>query len=203
MQSADQSYHIGMASWETNSGELPKLLTVTPEEGSSMAVLVENITSAFTQEYTSGTASLPTFTNTNKEAYTIELSNKGSVTYNYTVTPSADWITVSKKSGSVESFDSLQVSVDWSKLTASAAGSVTISDGSSTVVVDVAADIINTEGLTNKTYVMANNYATIDVSNFAAVKAGSGITNAGVDSKNEMILEIGRASCRESVLRLV
>lgn len=187
MQSADQQYHIGMTSWETNSGKLPTLKTVKAGTA-GMNILVQNTTDSFTQAYTSGSATLPAFTSTGKEAYTIELANTGSDSYNFTAKASADWITLSKTSGSVTSMDSIEVSVDWSKVTANMAGTVEISDGSNTVTVNVSANVISTDGFTANTYVMANGYASIDVANYSAKADGTGTTNAGTTSANSMIV---------------
>ena len=188
MQSADQKYHIGMTKWNTDSGQLPSLKSVSGDSGAQMSVLVEGITGSKTSAATEGTVSLPAFTNTNKEVYTIELANKCSGEYSYTASPSADWIVLSSTSGKVSSFDAIQVSVDWSKITGSTDGTITISDGTKTVTVNVDVEYTKLDGLDAKTYVMANEYATIDVTNFVAKKDGKGITNAGKETANKMIV---------------
>lgn len=188
MQSADQKYHIGMTVWNTDSGKLPTLKTVSAGT-SGLNVLVQGVTDSLTSAYSSGSATLPAFTSTGKEAYTIELANKGSDSYNYTASTSADWIVLSKSSGTVAAMDTIEVSIDWSKVTANVAGTVTISDGTSNVIVNVSANVISTEGLAANTYVMANDYAAINVANYSAIKTdGSGTTNAGKKSNNAMIV---------------
>jgi hypothetical protein len=188
MQSADQKYHIGMTAWNTDSGKLPSLKTVSAGSDSGLNVLVEDITGSMTKAYTEGEASLPAFTNVNKEVYTIELANKGDGAYNFTAAASADWIVLSKTSGSVNDLDAIQVSIDWSKVTADSDGTVTVSDGTNTVTVKVSAEMIKTDGLADKTYVVANDYAVIDVANYTNAVAGTGVTNAGKQSDNKMIV---------------
>lgn len=190
MQSADQKYHIGMEKWNTDSGKLPVLKDVqtTDGAGKGMAVLVEGITGSFKTVYTEGEAKLPAFTSVNNEVYTIELSNTSSAAYNYTASPSADWIVLDKKEGKVAEFDSINVTVDWSKVTANTTGTVVISDGTNSVTVNVSANVINVTGLENKTYVMANNYAAIDVANYTAVMNGSGLSNDGTTIANGMVV---------------
>ncbi len=188
MQSADQKYHIGMESWNTDSGKLPTLKKVTGTAGSGMSVLVQGITDSMTVPYTSGTATLPTFTSTNKEAYTIELNNTGSASYDFTAVANADWIKLSKTSGTVNAIENIEVSVDWSKVTADASSTVTVSDGSNTVTVEVNAQVVDVAGLDAKTYVMANDYATINVTNFAASKNGVGFDYKGSYVDNNMVV---------------
>lgn len=190
MQSADQKYHIGMTGWQTSSGKLPVLKDVqtTDGAGNGMAVLVEGITGSFKDVYTEGEAKLPTFTNVNNEVYTIELSNTSGAAYNFTATPSADWIVLDKKEGKVSTFDSINVSIDWSKVTADASGSVAVSDGTNTVTIAVSAQVISVEGLAPNTYVVANDYATIDVSRYTAINNGTGKRYDGTVINNNMVV---------------
>jgi len=41
------NYHIGLQQWDYDSGKLPYLMTVTPQESSELQVLVEDITYSF------------------------------------------------------------------------------------------------------------------------------------------------------------
>ncbi|MCI8308030.1 MAG: hypothetical protein HFH14_08295, partial [Lachnospiraceae bacterium] len=211
MQSADWNYHINMTGWETDSGikpitwdaynkmsnktvgnkrydSSPRYYVVKPEGEASLNVLLESITGSFDTVYTSGEASLPAFTNINDEVYTIEMVNKSSASYNYTASASDDWIKLSKASGTVSSMDAIQVSIDWSKVTASASGNIKISDGTNTVTVAVYADVVDVTGLGANTYVMANNYATIDVSRYTAISNGAGFANNGEHISNKMLV---------------
>lgn len=199
MQSADQKYHIGMTSWETNSGSKPSLSSVNASGNGELNVLVESITGSLNRAYTSGTANLPTFTNTNREVYTIELANTGAEGYDYTAAPSADWIVLSKGSGHVNTLDSIQVSIDWSKVTADASGSIEISGAGGSVTVNVSASVIDTSGLDNKTYVVANGYAAIDVANFTNSKDGGGEANNGEYLSNKMIVVPDNGKYRTSL----
>ncbi len=187
MQSAGQKYHIGMTGWQTDSGSLPSLKTVNASGSPALNVLVEDITGTMGNVYTSGSATLPAFTNINKEVYTIELANTASGSYDFTAEASEDWIVLSQTSGTVNTVQNISVSVDWSKVTSNQAGTVTVSDGSNTVTVNVSADVTDTSALEEKTYVMANGYATIDVANYTAIKSGGGFENSGEYAGNDMI----------------
>lgn len=191
MQSGGQKSRIGVGmagnKWGMDTGENPKLASVEATAGAQLNVLVEGVTGSMNDVYTSGSATLPTFTSTNKEAYTIELANTGTDSYNYTAKASADWIKLSKESGKVNTLDNIEVSVDWSKVTADATGTVTISDGKSTVTVNVSAQVVDTTGLDDKTYVMANGYAAINVGNYTNITSGQGYANTGDIVENKMI----------------
>lgn len=187
MQSAGQKYHIGMTSWETDSGKLPTLKTVEATEESALSVLVENVTSSFAKKISTGEASLPAFTSTNKEVYTIELATTGGE-YNYTAKASDDWIVLSSTSGTVKDLSSIQVNIDWAKVSKDATGSIELSDGTNTVTVKVAANVIDESGLSEGTYIMANGYATINVANFVESKAGVGQRNNGKEMDNKMVV---------------
>lgn len=191
MQSGGQQSRIGVGTtkdhWQMDSGQIPSLASVNAQSGSQLNVLVENITGSMNDVYTSGSASLPAFTNINKEAYTIELANTGTDSYDYTATADADWIKLSKTSGKVNTLENIEVSVDWSKVTANVSGTVTISAGGSTVTVNVSAQVVDTSGLADKTYVMANGYAAINVGNYTAITSGNGYANTGELTDNKMI----------------
>lgn len=51
-----------------------------------------------------------------QESYTVTVSNQGANSFAYTITPSEDWIVVSKKSGTVKSAGAFEVSIDFSKV---------------------------------------------------------------------------------------
>lgn len=174
MMSAGQRYHIGMELWNTDSGKLPELATVTPVNSMEASVLAEQVTGSFSEAVSSGELSLPAFTN-NNEAYTIALATKGGG-YTYTATASEDWINISKKEGKVTNMDTIEVTIDFDKLskanTTNPTGTVTIKTTLNTVVVNVKVDSTDLSDLAAGTYVMANGYAAIDVVNNSDSVAG-------------------------------
>jgi len=115
MISCGQNYHIGLQAWDRDSGKLPDLLTVTPEASNEMQVLVENITGSFNQTITTGEAQLPVFNEVANETFEIKLGTKGGA-YEFEAVADAEWIVLSTSSGSVESEQSIFVSIDWTKL---------------------------------------------------------------------------------------
>jgi hypothetical protein len=124
MISCGQNYHIGLQQWDRDSGKLPDLMTVTPEESSEMQVLVEDITNSFNRTITTGEAQLPAFNEVANETFEIKLGTKGGA-YEFEAVADAEWIILSDAkngqgenalSGSVTSEQSIYVSIDWSKI---------------------------------------------------------------------------------------
>ncbi len=187
MSSGSLPYHVGMTTWQNNSGGSPNIETSEVIEANGLMVMTEGITDSFNKIYTDGTAVLPTFTSTNKEVYTIELVNKGT-SYDYTASTKQDWINLSSTSGTVDFMKAIQVSIDWSKVKENSVGTIEITDGTNTVTVEVAADVIDETGIDKGTYIMANGYAVIDVANFVNSKDGKGTKNDGSESDNKMIV---------------
>lgn len=168
------SPHVGYVTWNSDGWAYPTAERVTGETSASMFVNLENQASAVKE----GNATLDTFTNLNNETYTITLSNGGTTAYDYTATASADWIKLEKTAGVVEIQDTIGVSVDWTKVTEDSTGTVTISGAGKTVTITVNATVISTEGLSDKTFIYANGYASILPGHFAA--SGKGTNNAEI-----------------------
>lgn len=172
------SAHIGYTSWNDEGWQYPSLSFVAPEINYSMIVTTYDSD----QAYLSGTASLPAFTNLNKEAYWITVSNGGSAPFDYNVATDADWIVVSKNQGNVLSGDVIEVSVDWDKITESSNGIITITSASDKVEVNVMAQVIDTEGLEEMTFVETHDYVSIEAEHFTSTESKSGVSWKVIDN---------------------
>jgi len=106
------SPHVGFVTWNSTGWSYPKAVWVKPAADGKMMATMENEEQAV-EASESGT--LSDFTNLNQESYTVTVSNQGANSFAYTITPSEDWIVVSKKSGTVKAQDAFEVSVDFSK----------------------------------------------------------------------------------------
>ncbi|WP_084554889.1 glycosyl hydrolase 115 family protein [Eubacterium xylanophilum] len=197
MQSADQAYHIGMQKWNTDSGVLPKLKEVKTTNA-GLNVLVEKLVGAYNKVYTSGTVDLQAFDNLNDKSHSILVASKGDE-YEFTTKTSADWIELGATSGKVDSVVEIPVSINWSKVTSTSKGTVTISDGTNEVVVNITANVIDASALEANTFVMTDDYATIDISKFADKKDGKGVTNSGKKMSNKMIVVPDNGKYKASV----
>lgn len=165
------SNHIGYTHWNDEGWQYPSVKYITPEPDSSMIVSAEGLFNP----YRSGTAELPAFTNLNKEAYWLTISNSGNDQFDYNITTSDDWIKVDKTQGSVITVDVISVSIDWDKLSKSKEGIITISSGSSKVEVTVKAELIDTSGLEAMTFVKAHDYVSIEALHTTAIVPKGGV----------------------------
>lgn len=167
------SPHVGFVTWNSTGWSYPKAVWVKPAADGKMMVTMENEEQAV-EASESGT--LSDFTNLNQESYTVTVSNQGANSFAYTITPSEDWIVVSKKSGTVKSQDAFEVSVDFSKVKKDASGSVKIQSGSQTITLNVNAKVYDTSSYADKTYVYTNGYASILPGNYVTAKEGGNNT---------------------------
>ncbi len=90
---------------------MPAVQQVQPLTGAHMLVFAENSSNPFRP-------ALPTFDSINRQTYRIELANRGTAPYQFTATLSKPWIHLSKTSGTVETGDRIDVSIDWNQLPA-------------------------------------------------------------------------------------
>ena len=76
-----------------------------------------NDSAAFTainvESLTTDATTLPEFNVFTKESYFVDIFNKGDTKFRFSATPSADWIKLDKRSGSIIIDQRVQVSIDW------------------------------------------------------------------------------------------
>lgn len=169
------SPHVGFVTWNSTGWSYPQAKWVTPSEAAQMQINLQNQDKV----YTKGDASLDDFTNINQESYTVTISNGGGRAFSYKVTPSDDWIRVSKSAGRVTMQDTLEVSVDWSKVTENKSGTVSLEGADGIVTLKVNAKVYDTSSLDPQTYVYANGYASMLAANYT----GSGKGADGTECK--------------------
>lgn len=164
MAQAVNAAHVGYTEWKPQ-GAYPKAeyLTNIPEEA-SMLVSVQGESNV----HSSGNVTLQEFTSINNEKYNIDIANSGSTPFNYEVVASDNWIHVSKTSGTVSSQDTIEVSVDFSKIAKDTEGTLIIKANSQTVTVLITANVINTDGMDKMTYVEAHDYISMESSHYAS-----------------------------------
>jgi Glycosyl hydrolase family 115/Gylcosyl hydrolase family 115 C-terminal domain len=101
--------HIGYVLWnDPPLNAMPAVQQVQPLTGAHMLV--------FPEDSTPFRPALPAFDSINHQTYRIELANRGVEPYQFSATPSAPWIHLSKTSGTVETGDKIDVSIDWNQL---------------------------------------------------------------------------------------
>ena len=199
MISCGQNFHIGLQKWDRDSGVLPTLKNVVPNENEvDMNVLVEGITGSFKEILTNGETSLPVFNEINKETYEIKLCSKGGK-FNYQVNTYEDWIYLSESkdsdtlkmyslSGQVRVKQSIFVKLNWNKIKNDSKGMLFIKSGENLVKINIEVKMTNLFGVESKTYIMTHDYASIDVSNYNKLVDGKGIDNQGNEVENKLFI---------------
>lgn len=168
------SAHVGYVAWNSDGWSYPEPDYVQPVSGSKLLVDVDGAAKAVD----SGTLTLPDFTDKGQKCYALTISNGGDAQLSYTIAADKDWIRVTAGEGALYAAKTLEVSVDWSKLTASDTGTITVTSGNQSVEVQVNAKVLDTTGLASKTFVMSNGVISMEASSYSGKGAsGDGTTD--------------------------
>lgn len=165
------SPHIGYTQWNPDNWKYPEINNVSPQRGSVMIVDVQGDE----ESYNSDTASLPPFTSACKESYTITISNGGDTEFDYKVETSAEWIKVDDMQGSISSGKTINISIDWNKISKTLSGFLTVSNAEKIVKVNVTAKVINTANLPSMTFIETNDVVSIEAEHAANNVAKSNV----------------------------
>lgn len=165
------SAHVGYVNWDAEGWSYPEAKTIVPVKGSQMIVNIEGTE----QGYTSGTASLPVFTNLRKESCGITVSNGGDTGFAYEAVNSAEWFRLDKPSGWVEEGETIAVSVDWEKIGESVSGEITITGAGRTVKVNAAADWFDVREVPPLTFIETHNVISIEAEHALSCVSKSGV----------------------------
>lgn len=98
--------HIGYTNWQQpDSNKIPELKVVTPLAKSTMGISIAGTTTT-----------LPEFNKHSNRKQYIDIYNKGTGEFTYTIESKSPWLRFSSTSGSVNKEIRIWVSVDWSKV---------------------------------------------------------------------------------------
>lgn len=165
------SPHIGYTKWCPDGWKYPDVYNIELQNKSIMIVDVEGCKEA----YVSGTASLPSFVNLNKETYAITISNGGSARFDYNIEVSEEWINIDSIHGSISSEKTINVSIDWSKVKKTSYGLINIFGAGKSVKINITAEVIDIYDLPEMTFVETHNVISIEAehaaNNFSNSKA--------------------------------
>lgn len=167
MDQAKNAAHIGYDTWKPE-GSYPKAEKVAGTSDASMNVIVQGKL----KTYTLGSVDMEEYTNINNESYYIKLMNSGNKQYNYSIASDSDWIVTDKTEGSVMEEDTVNVSVDFGKLSSSASGKLTITGNGQTVTVNINAVVRDVSSFDKNTYVEAHDYVAIEAGNYSDIASG-------------------------------
>ena len=165
------SPHIGYTQWSPDNWKYPETHKVSPKKDSIMVVDVQGTEEGFI----SGTAALPAFTNLNNESYSITISNGGKTEFDYKLETSAEWIKADSLQGSISLGKTIKVSIDWSKVSQTSNGFITVTGAGKTVQINITAEVIDINGLAEKTFVETHDVVSIEAEHFVNTTAKSNV----------------------------
>lgn len=124
---------IGYTSWnDPKTNVMPELAEVNVPATASLGVAIEGSESAWPGG--DGTPTLPAFDAINQQRYPIDVFNRGSQSFAFTVKADQSWIKLSASSGKVDADQRLWASINWNAVpVGTATGTITVSrtDGES------------------------------------------------------------------------
>lgn len=191
--------HVNYTVWDSPSTGIkqdyaPKTGGVVPDAGSELAVRVQYSDKILR----GGTAELTAFSSLTRESRYIDIFNAKSFPFPFTVTTDADWLTLSAKEGVCVNQTRIELTADWSKVTANAKGTVTVSGAGGTVTVNVSADLfVKKIAFPDNTYVETQGYVSINPARFTASAAvedaqWTAIDNLGREGDSVKVLPNGQ-----------
>ncbi|NWF88362.1 MAG: glycosyl hydrolase 115 family protein [Ignavibacteriaceae bacterium] len=121
--------HIGYTYWQQpDSNRIPEIKILTIPNKAEMGVAVEGTEKFF--PVVKDSLTLPLFDQFNRQSYFIEIFNRGSIPFNYTITKNDSWINVSEESGKIETEKRILISINWNLVPAGLVKSSFIIKGS-------------------------------------------------------------------------
>lgn len=106
--------HIGYTSWQQpNKNIMPEVKEITLPAVADIGVAIEGSASWWPHEQSE--AILPEFDPYNQQKYYIEVFNRGTNPFEFSVQPDKSWIIINPNQGKIEVEERLWVSVDWKK----------------------------------------------------------------------------------------
>lgn len=132
--------HIGYKQWYMpKENELPELIEVTPLNTPTIGVAVEGYEQAWSGSKIEN-LKLPVFDILKKQAYYIDIFNKGTGAFDFTAKTNKSWIKLNRIKGHVEKEIRIEVDIDWNLLpSGNSYGFVNIKQGSKVIKVLVEA----------------------------------------------------------------
>ncbi|MCG3119827.1 MAG: hypothetical protein ALAOOOJD_02360 [bacterium] len=106
--------HIGYTYWQQpDSNSMPAVKTLAIPAAAEMGIASEGSMHWWPHEKSE--VVLPEFDPYNRQAYYIEVFNRGQAPFEYAVQAGAPWVKIDKANGKIETEERLWVSIDWAK----------------------------------------------------------------------------------------
>jgi len=171
--------HIGRAGWRgPEKNTMPPVKWIEAAEGSEMGVYLEGQEKDLDSAGVS--AALPEFSPFNDNNYYLEIFNKGTVPFEFKITPEKPWIRVSKRSGIIEKEKRIIVSIDWKQAPAGRNISSKITVSGTGKKHQVPVNIFNPaepdiDKLDKGTFVESNQYISIEAEHYTSKVDRNGV----------------------------
>ncbi|WP_339617012.1 glycosyl hydrolase 115 family protein [uncultured Gilvimarinus sp.] len=105
--------HIGYTHWNNPpANTMPVTYDYQAHGAADMGVAVQGMSGAWPQ---TGALTLPEFSPYGPTSYYLDIYNRGTEAFDFTATPSADWISLSRREGRIEVSERVFVSINWDK----------------------------------------------------------------------------------------
>jgi hypothetical protein len=168
--------HVNYTSWRgPNVESVPETTRLELKKEAQMGIAIEGFDTWWPNDSTE--AVLPTFNSYQDNAFYIEVFNRGTTQYNYSVKSDVPWVIVSPISGSVLEQERLWVTIDWKKATKGKHDAHLTISGAGNDKISVTVPVDNTETietLTGKGFVESNGYVSIKAVNYTRAVSQQG-----------------------------
>ncbi len=165
--------HMNYSSWNGESAIKITTSEVKPESGALMQVDIPTER----RVYKAGTAKLPDFESTEKQAYVVNLTNAGDQKVSYKLDVDGDFIIVDGElSGEYLVSKSFTVMVDWDKVTSDKNGKITVTGSDRTVDIEVNAKVIDTKTKLTTVHFPSDSVIAMNADQFADRGSSDGIS---------------------------
>jgi hypothetical protein len=176
--------HLGYTNWQdpsTNSLRAIKLAERSVPDTALMGVAVEGSESVWPDSSTQ--ALLPPFDAFNRQRRYVDVFNKGSVPFEFTVRAGEPWIVLSESRGTIEKDKRIWIGIDWAKVPAGKnTGTLKITGASSEVNIKV--QVFNPVEITRETL-----HGFVEGEGFVSMEAEHYSKNTDAESRRWMRIE--------------
>ncbi|MEW6507133.1 MAG: glycosyl hydrolase 115 family protein [Bacteroidota bacterium] len=158
--------HIGYTSWQQpDKNYMPEVKVINISDEAEMGVAVEGSKYWWAKEQSD--AVLPEFDSFNKQAYFIEIFNRGKKDFNFVIKVPQPWIIVSDTNGKIEKEKRIFVSIDWKKAPVGKQLVPIIINGTGTsVTVNLIINNYKSIKVSDDSFVESNGYVSMKAENF-------------------------------------
>jgi hypothetical protein len=107
--------HIGYTSWQQpEKNTMPNVKTLSVKKKAEMGIALDGSENCWPD--TEESALLPLVDKYNQQTHSIEIFNRGTETFSFTISKDQSWVIVSQMEGTIGSGQTLDVSVDWTMI---------------------------------------------------------------------------------------